>query len=160
MKHFFLGQLKLKSRLFFWTCALMATLGAATAAAQTAVRCDVNGKAVYSDQPCLPGLANKAVINTQETPEQRAAASAANDQIRKDNAAVDKRLDDRYKRETAGASKVSIKSGSNEIAVATKSKAGKDKASNSKKTKATKKAKKAGKSTKAKRDSKSYRSKA
>ena len=82
-------------------CALTASLFSGYAAAQTAVRCDVNGKAVYSDQPCLPGLANKAAINTQETAEQRAAAKAANDQIRKDNVAVDKRLDDRYKRDTA-----------------------------------------------------------
>jgi hypothetical protein len=80
---------------------LVVTLGYATVNAQTAVRCDVNGKAVYSDQPCQPGAANKAAINTQETPEQRAAAKAANDQIRKDNLAVDKRLDDRYKRDTA-----------------------------------------------------------
>lgn len=138
-------------------CALTASLFIGYAAAQTAVRCDVNGKAVYSDQPCLPGLANKAAINTQETAEQRAAAKAANDQIRKDTVAVDKRLDDRYKRETAGASKVSIKGGADENAVASKRKASKAKASKSKKNKAAK-AKKAGKSTKAKRDNKSYRS--
>ena len=97
MTRFFSMRLKLILPL----CALTASLVTGHAAAQTAVRCDVNGKAVYSDQPCLPGLANKAVINTQESPEQRAAAKTANDQIRKDNAAVDKRLDDRYKQETA-----------------------------------------------------------
>ena len=153
MTRFFSMRLKLMLPL----CALTASLVTATAEAQPAVRCDVNGKVVYSDQPCLPGLANKAAINTQETAEQRAAAKAANDQIRKDNVAVDKRLDDRYKRETAGASKVSMKSGSDEIAAAAKGKAGKTKASKGKKNKAAK-AKKAGKSTKAKRDNKSYRS--
>ena len=148
MTRFFSMRLKLILPL----CALTASLVTGHAAAQTAVRCDVNGKAVYSDQPCLPGLANKAGINTQESPEQRAAAKTANDQIRKDNAAVDKRLDDRYKRETSGASKVSIKGGADENAVPSKRKASK-----TKKAKAAK-AKKAGKSTKAKRDNKSYRS--
>lgn len=91
----------MRMRLMLPLCALTASLVTGTAVAQPAVRCDVNGKAVYSDQPCLPGLANKAVINTQETAAQRAAAKAANDQIRKDNVAVDQRLDDRYQRETA-----------------------------------------------------------
>ena len=66
------------------------------AAAQTAYRCDNNGQTVYSDTPCPAG---KAVVGTQETPEQRAATKAANDQMRRDNADLNKRLSDREKLE-------------------------------------------------------------
>ncbi len=64
--------------------------------AQTAYRCDNNGQTVYSDKPCPAG---KAVVGTQETPEQKAATKAANDQMRKDNADLNKRLSDREKLE-------------------------------------------------------------
>ncbi len=66
------------------------------ASAQTAYRCDNNGQTVYSDKPCPAG---KAVVGTQETPEQKAATKAANDQMRKDNADLNKRLSDREKLE-------------------------------------------------------------
>lgn len=66
------------------------------ASAQTAFRCDNNGKTVYSDAPCPAG---KAVVGTQETPEQKAATKEANAQMRKDNADLNKRLSDREKLE-------------------------------------------------------------
>ena len=80
--------------------ALIATIATA-ATAQSLMRCEVNGKVVYSDAACAPGSAAKAIVPVQETAEQRAAARAASDQVRKDTAYVDKRLDDRYKRDTA-----------------------------------------------------------
>ena len=79
------------------TAALMVTL----VNAQSAMRCEVNGKIVYGDTACAPGSASRAVAPIQETAEQKAAAKAASEQIRKDTAYVDKRLDDRYKRDTA-----------------------------------------------------------
>lgn len=66
------------------------------ASAQTAFRCENNGKTVYSDVPCPAG---KAVVATQETAEQKAATEAANAQMRQDNADLNKRLSDREKRE-------------------------------------------------------------
>ena len=75
---------------------LLAAGLAGTASAQTAFRCDNNGQTVYSDQPCPAG---KAVVATQETAEQKAAAKEANAQMRKDNADLNKRLSDREKLE-------------------------------------------------------------
>lgn len=88
-------------RTFLLTAALTVALLAAPATAQTAFRCDGNGKTVYSDTPCPPGNTAKAIAPTQETPAQKAAAQAASTQARQDNAYIDKRLDERYKRETA-----------------------------------------------------------
>ncbi len=113
--------------------------------AQTAVRCDNDGQTVYSDKPCPPGNAAKAVVPTQDTAEQKAAGQAASAQIRKDNEAVDKRLDDRLKRETAGTSTVAVK------AKPDKATAAKPKRSKSAKTKVSKaKVKKSAKSGKPK----------
>lgn len=75
---------------------LLAAGLAAMASAQTAFRCDNNGQTVYSDAPCPAG---KAVVGTQETPEQKAATKEANAQMRKDNADLNKRLSDREKLE-------------------------------------------------------------
>ena len=91
-------------RTFMLTAALTAALIATSVNAQNAMRCEVDGKVVYGDAACNTGKAGnaaKAVAPMQETAEQKAAAKSANDQIRKDNAYVDKRLDDRYKRDTA-----------------------------------------------------------
>ena len=80
------------------------------ASAQTAYRCDNNGQTVYSDQPCPAG---KAVVGTQETAEQKAAAKEANAQMRRDNADLNKRLSDREKleaQERAAARKAAGKS--------------------------------------------------
>ena len=87
-------------RTFLLMAALAATLHVTLAIAQTAVRCDVGGKTTYGETPCPPSGTTKAIAPTQESAEQKAAAKAASDQIRKDNAYVDKRLDDRYKRDT------------------------------------------------------------
>lgn len=77
--------------------ALTATLLPPAAFAQTAFRCDVSGATVYSDKPCPPGSAAKAVTATQETAEQKAASTAANAQMRKDSAELNKRLTEREK---------------------------------------------------------------
>lgn len=66
------------------------------ASAQTAYRCDNNGQTVYSDKPCPAG---KAVVGTQETPEQKAATKEANAQMRKDSDDLNKRLMDQKKLE-------------------------------------------------------------
>ena len=87
-------------RTFLVLAALAVALIATSVAAQTAIRCEINGKVVYGDAACAPGSAAKAIAPTQETAEQRAAATRASDQVRKDTAYVDKRLDDRYKRDT------------------------------------------------------------
>lgn len=87
-------------RTFMLLAALTVAVMATSVNAQTAMRCEVNGQVVYGDA-CAPGSAAKAVAPTQETAEQKAAGKSANDQIRKDTAYVDKRMDDRYKRETA-----------------------------------------------------------
>ena len=88
-------------RTFMLTAALTAALIATSVTAQTAIRCEVDGKVVYGDGACASGSAAKAIAPTQDTAEQRAAGKVANDQIRKDTVAVDKRMDDRYKRDTA-----------------------------------------------------------
>jgi Domain of unknown function (DUF4124) len=93
-------------RTFLLIAALTIAAVACPVTAQTAIRCDINGQTVYGDTPCPPGSSAKAVAPTQLTAEQKAAGQAANEQIRKDTAAVDKRLDDRYKRETARANVV------------------------------------------------------
>ena len=59
------------------------------ATAQTAFRCDQNGQTVYSDKPCPAGAAGKAVTPTQD----------ANQQMRKDNTELNKRLSERETRE-------------------------------------------------------------
>ncbi len=86
-------------RTFLMMAVLAATLATTIASSQTAFRCDVNGATVYSDKPCPPGNAMKAVTSTQETPEQKAASLAANQQMRKDNAELSKRLTEREKLE-------------------------------------------------------------
>ena len=88
-------------RTFMLTAALTVALIATSVTAQNAIRCEVGGKVVYGDSACPPGSTAKAIAPTQDTAEQRAAGKAANDQIRKDTVAVDKRMDDRYTRETA-----------------------------------------------------------
>ena len=75
-------------------CLATGLIAATIVSAQTAYRCDSNGQTVYSDKPCLAG---KAVVGTQETPEQKAAAQAANAQMRNDTADLNKRLADREK---------------------------------------------------------------
>ena len=85
---------------FILTTALTAALMATWVSAQTAIRCEIDGKVVYGDTACAPGSATRAIASTRETAEQKAAGKAANDQIRKDTAAVDKRMDDRFKRDT------------------------------------------------------------
>ena len=87
-------------RTFMLTAALTVALIATSITAQTAIRCEVDGRVVYGDSACAPGSTGKAIAPMQETAEQRAASKAANEQIRKDNAAVDKRMDDRFKRDT------------------------------------------------------------
>ena len=81
-----------------YSCLAMvfAALSMSTTHAQTAFRCDNNGQAVYSDKPCPAG---KAVVATQDSAEQKAAAKDANAQMRKDNADLNKRLSDREKLE-------------------------------------------------------------
>ncbi len=138
------------------TFLLMATLAVAIVAtavdAQTAIRCEVNGKVVYGDAACAPGSTTKAIAPMQETTEQKAAAKVAGDQIRRDTAYVDKRLDDRYKRETARPVVLGV--GANDKTVADSNKKVKRSAVKAKKSK--KAAKKS--ATKAnKKDNKSYR---
>jgi Domain of unknown function (DUF4124) len=72
----------------------------ATAQAQTAIRCDANGKTTYGETPCKSGATATEIAPTQETKQQRDDAKAAREQIRRDTAAVDKRMDDRLKRDT------------------------------------------------------------
>lgn len=79
--------------------ALLGVFSTLTASAQTAYRCDQNGTTVYSEKPCPPAATGKAVAPTQDTAEQRAASQAANAQMRKDNADLNKRLSDREKLE-------------------------------------------------------------
>ena len=93
------------------TClaALLAVLSMSSAHAQTAFRCDNNGQTVYSDTPCPTG---KAIVGTQDSAEQKAAAKDANAQVRKDNADLNKRLSEREKleaQERAAARKAALK---------------------------------------------------
>ena len=87
-------------RTFMQTAALTVAFIATSVTAQNAIRCEVDGKVVYGDAACATGSTTRAIAPTQETAEQKAAGKAANDQIRKDTAYVDKRLDDRYKRDS------------------------------------------------------------
>ena len=91
------------ARTFLFMAALTVTLTTplltGQVSAQTAFRCDSNGQTVYSDKPCPPDHVAKAVVPTKETPEQKAASDAANAQMRKDNADLDKRLSEREKLE-------------------------------------------------------------
>jgi hypothetical protein len=83
----------------WWIAALFAAgvIGLAThASAQSAYRCDEGGKVTYSDKPCAQG---RAVAPIKDTPEQRAASKEASDQMRKDQADLNKRLSDREKLE-------------------------------------------------------------
>lgn len=93
---------------FLLTAALTLAVLSTSVAAQNAFRCEVNGKVAYSDIACAPGAAAKAIAPTQETAQQKAAGKAAGEQIRKDTAYVDKRLDDRYKRETTRPATVEV----------------------------------------------------
>ena len=99
-------------RTFLMMAALTGVLLTPISFAQTAFRCDLNGATVYSDKPCPPGNAMKVVTGTQETPEQKAASLAANQQMRKDNAELNKRLTEREKldaKERADARKAAAK---------------------------------------------------
>ena len=77
-------------------CCISVAAFSVTANAQTAFRCDQDGKTLYSDKPCP---AATAVAPTQDSAEQKAAAKAANDQMRKDHADLSKRLSEREKLE-------------------------------------------------------------
>ena len=116
---------------------LLPVLSISPSHAQTAFRCDNNGQTTYSEKPCVAG---KAVVGTQDSPEQKAAAKDANAQVRKDNADLSKRLSDREKleaQERAAARKaVAKKSDATE-----KPKASAKAKSTAKKAKATKQAK-------------------
>lgn len=81
------------------TVAMLVTLHASTTYAQTAFRCDSNGQTIYSDKPCPPDHRAKAVTTSQDSAEQRAASQAANAQMRKDDADLNKRLTEREKLE-------------------------------------------------------------
>ena len=132
---------------------------ATTAAAQTAIRCDANGKTTYGEAPCKPGATATEIAPTQESKQQREDGKAAREQIRRDTAAVDKRMDDRFKRDTVGGAKPATST----KVVTSEGKAPKKAASKAKARKkegsATKvRAKKAPKAAKAPKRSKLYRS--
>jgi hypothetical protein len=76
--------------------ASLLTVSTATAVAQTAYRCDINGAVVYSEKPCADG---KAVAPTQDTDAQRARAKEAAAQVNADNRAIDSRIDKRANNE-------------------------------------------------------------
>ncbi len=76
------------------TIALL--LFAGSAFAQSAFRCDQDGKTVYSDKPCP---AAKVVAPTHDSAEQKAAAKEANAQMRKDAGDINRRLSEREKLE-------------------------------------------------------------
>ena len=134
-------------RTFILMANLTVLLLTPIAFAQTAFRCDVNGTTAYSDKPCPPGNTGKAVTSTQETPEQIAASKAANEQMRKDSADLNKRLVERQKleaKERADARKAAVtarEAAKEKAAKASKgSKASKNKAT----TKSTRKKTKSG----------------
>ncbi len=108
------------------------------ASAQTAYRCDNNGQTVYSDKPCPAG---KAVVGTQETPEQKAATKDANAQMRKDNAELNKRLSDREKLEAQERAAARKAAGKPTLAIAKGKPKGAGKIKTVKATKKTKSAK-------------------
>jgi hypothetical protein len=115
------------------------------ASAQSAFRCDDNGKTAYSDKPCPAG---KLVAPTQDTAEQQRASKDANDRLRKDHADMNKRLSDREKQEAkerADARKQAAKAPAQKDAKKSngKSRAGKaPKSTQAKKAPATKRQKK------------------
>ncbi|MBL8311910.1 MAG: DUF4124 domain-containing protein [Burkholderiales bacterium] len=86
----------LAARLAVCTALLLLTGTGINATAQSAYRCDDNGKTTYSDKPCLAG---KAVAPIQDTAQQQRASKDATDQLRRDNADLNKRLSDREKQE-------------------------------------------------------------
>ena len=144
-------------RIFLLTTAVTVALIATSAIAQTAIRCEVNGKVVYGDTPCASGSAATTIAPTRETAEQKAASKAANDQMRKDTAAVDKRLDDRYKRETARPVGLAASTGNTKTDKSLADAKGKHKRGDVKAKKSKKSSKKA--SAKApKKDNRSFRS--
>ena len=99
-------------RTLLLTVALATVLLTPITFAQTAFRCDVSGTTVYSDKPCPPGSTAKAVTATQDTPEQKAASTSANAQMRSDNTELNKRLTEREKldaKERADARKAAAK---------------------------------------------------
>lgn len=126
--------------------AVTAYLCTGGAFAQSAFRCDQDGKTVYSDKPCP---AAKVVAPTQDSAEQKAAAKDANAQMRKDNGDINKRLSEREKleaQERAAARKANAAPAAKgeKQAKGKKSSAGKAKSSKGKATKksADKKSKK------------------
>jgi hypothetical protein len=131
-------------RHFLLIAALTCLNFAAPIAAQNAFRCDVNGQTVYSDKPCAPGNTGKAVAPTQDTPEQKAASKAANDQMRKDGADLNKRLSEREKLEAAerAAARKAAANARTEAKVAAKGRSGAAKAKTVKQKKAAKSKKK------------------
>ena len=100
------------SKAKWFAAAVVATVWgvfAFDAGAQSAFRCDEAGKVVYSDKPCPQG---RAVAPAQDTPEQRAASKAATEQLRKDQADLNRRLSEREKleaREREAAQKAAAK---------------------------------------------------
>ena len=141
-------------RTFLLTAACTVAMMATSVAAQNAIRCEINGKVVYSDTACAPGGAARAITPTQETAEQKAVGRAAGEQIRKDTAYVDKRLDDRYKRETTRPAVLDLRAkDKTEVDANAKPKRSAVKAKKSKKT-----SKKATSKKASKQDNKSYRS--
>jgi predicted Zn-dependent protease len=73
------------------------TFCAGVANAQTAYRCDSNGQTVYSEKPCVDA---KATAPTQDSDAQRQRSREAAQQMKADDAAVNKQIADR-KREDA-----------------------------------------------------------
>ncbi|MGL5003162.1 MAG: DUF4124 domain-containing protein, partial [Casimicrobium sp.] len=73
-----------------------ASFFAASANAQTAYRCEVNGSTVYSEKPCADG---KAVAPTQESAAQKERSKDAAAQLKADNRAIDQRITSRSKEE-------------------------------------------------------------
>jgi hypothetical protein len=68
-------------------------------AAQTAFRCDEGGKTIYSEKPCVSGVAGQAVVATQDSEAQRLQTEKANAQMRADNAALNRDIQARSKSE-------------------------------------------------------------
>ena len=114
---------------------------ATTAAAQTAIRCDANGKTTYGEAPCKPGATATEIAPTQESKQQREDGKAAREQIRRDTAAVDKRMDDRLKRETVRGTPATASLNKTAEDKKSRKKSGASKAKTSKTKKATRPAK-------------------
>jgi FtsZ-interacting cell division protein ZipA len=64
--------------------------------AQTAYRCDNNGQTVYSEKPCVDA---KAVAPTQDSDTQRQRSREAAQQMKTDDAVVNKQIVDRKREE-------------------------------------------------------------